>query len=276
MSFGDYFFGMMADEHGRRTRSFLSDMLLAAVVFSLFITAAFFGGQFGGIMADRTTAGYSALENPEIPVRQSVRLSILPGSHVNQEIVRANQAGRLNLVWEDDNTVTVVESGTWNPKKPAISMATIYKNRLADVKVSRGFVMPRHRKRAAGTSNVTWPAIEIAFGIVMILLVVVFAIGDYLSVRDLSVPVTPIANYDVENLSLPQPYAQRAQCALSLGKDLRILRRNGRSFEVLVIRNSAFPKGSRVGWVPVYEQHTKALTVLFESAFKRLIRRPES
>lgn len=183
-------------------------------------------------------------------------------------------------MWEDPDSVSVVPTGQkFAGKKATLQATTILKRDLSSIDRTRMFVLSPRSKKAA-TPSISAGAIEnyalLALGAACLVLVIVMAYGVYLNDRDASADLVPITDSDLDSLQLPQPYMDRARCALALGKDLRICREENSRCVVLYVRNTALPRGYRSSWKPAHSTPMAALREAFDVRLNRRNPRADS
>lgn len=178
----------------------------------------------------------------------------------------ANRLDRLSVVWASHDAISVTAiSDKPIGKKFVIRTWTIP---LANVaRVDRIRTYSRRPVKAAAKAGVDpfW----IAFGLVVLLVVVVALLGDYLRRRDAWDRIERLDEGRPLDVEFPDVIADRASYALALGKGLRVVSYDGDERSLSVVRNSAFPVGHRIRVTRGFKTPLKELA----DEFRKLARR---
>ncbi len=266
ISFGSYMQNVFSDEWWRRKVLTFLDVMQLVMLVVLLVFGAVAGEQYGENMANSTIHGVALVENPNVSIPERVHLRFNKAANPSPMLKNANRLGRLSVVWTSRDVISVTAiSNKPMGKKFVVRTWSIPLATVAQVDRVRTY--SRGSAKTASKASVDW--FWVAFTLAMSLVIVFALLGDYLRRRDAWDRIEPLDKGCPLDVEFPDVIADRASCALALGKDLRVVSYDGDERSLSVVRNSAFPVGHRIRVTHAYKNPLKELV----GEFRKLARR---
>jgi len=232
----------------------------------LVLESAFAGNAIGNRMAIDTLQGVATFDSALVNISQRVHLTLVPHTRVSEEVQSANLVDKLNIIWDDPETVSVAVVTPPSQGLPEhLNIATISRSAIVSIerfrtiepKVSNAAAKATPRASGAAapksSSNVNTKDPGWVVGVVNYLggalilaamtVVIILYVKTFRKERSSTVVLRPLATADAARIELPLADATRAADAIARGRDLRFVPPADSMAPTILVRNAYYRAG---------------------------------